>query len=296
MSYFRGSMVAIVTPMTMDGVVDYAALDRLLDFHLENGTDAIVAVGTTGESATLDYDEHCAVMKHCIDYVAGRLPVIAGTGSNSTSEAITLTRCAKTLGADAALLVTPYYNKPTQEGLYQHYAAVAAAVDIPVILYNVPGRTAVDLLPDTVARLSQIQNIVGIKDATGKLERLAEMRQSCRDGFEFYTGDDASAVDFILQGGVGGISVTANVAPAQLSKAYAAALAGDAQTARDLDAPLQALHRDLFIEANPIPVKWALYRMGLIELGVRLPLTVLSAQYHATIESALNEANLLVSR
>ncbi len=295
MSYFRGSMVAIVTPMTVDGAVDYAALDRLLDFHLENGTDAIVAVGTTGESATLDYDEHCAVMKHCIDYIGRRLPVIAGTGSNSTSEAITLTRCAKEMGADAALLVTPYYNKPTQEGLYQHYAAVANAVEIPVILYNVPGRTAVDLLPDTVARLSQIKNIVGIKDATGKLERLAEMRQNCRPDFEFYTGDDATAIDFILQGGQGGISVTANIAPAQLSKAYTAALAGDAELAYALDAPLQDLHRDLFIEANPIPVKWALYRMGLIGLGIRLPLTVLPQQHHATIEAALRKANLLAS-
>jgi len=292
-SYFRGSMVAIVTPMTVDGAVDYAALDRLLDFHLKNGTDAIVAVGTTGESATLDYDEHCAVMKYCIDYIAGRVPVIAGTGSNSTSEAITLTRCAKEMGADGALLVTPYYNKPTQEGLYQHYAAVASAVDIPIVLYNVPGRTAVDLLPETVARLSQIKNIVGIKDATGKLDRLAEMRQTCRPDFEFYTGDDATAIDFILQGGVGGISVTANIAPAQLSQAYAAALAGDAVLAHELDAPLQDLHRDLFVEANPIPVKWALYRMSLIEQGIRLPLTVLSSQHHATLEAALTKANLL---
>jgi len=292
-SYFRGSMVAIVTPMTVDGAVDYPALERLLDFHLVNGTDAIVAVGTTGESATLDYDEHCAVMKHCIDYIDGRLPVIAGTGSNSTSEAITLTRCAKELGADAALLVTPYYNKPTQEGLYLHYKAVAQAVDLPIILYNVPGRTAVDLLPETVARLSHVNNIVGIKDATGKLERLTEMRQNCHPDFEFYTGDDATAIDFILLGGQGSISVTANIAPLQLSKAYQAALAGDAQLAHQLDAPLRDCHRDLFIEANPIPVKWALYRMGLIEQGVRLPLTVLSPQHHATLEAALRKANLL---
>lgn len=293
MSYFRGSMVAIVTPMTVDGAVDYPALEGLLDFHLANGTDAIVAVGTTGESATLDYDEHCAVMKHCIDYIDGRLPVIAGTGSNSTSEAITLTRCAKELGADAALLVTPYYNKPTQEGLYLHYKAVAEAVDLPIILYNVPGRTAVDLLPETVARLSRVNNIIGIKDATGKLERLAQMRELCASGFEFYTGDDATAIDFILQGGQGGISVTANIAPLQLSKAYQAALAGDAQLAHQLDAPLRDCHRDLFIEANPIPVKWALYRMGLIEQGIRLPLTVLSPQHHATLEAALRKANLL---
>jgi len=294
-SYFRGSMVAIVTPMTVDGAVDYAALNHLLDLHLHNGTDAIVTVGTTGESATLNYDEHCAVMKHCIDYIAGRIPVIAGTGSNSTREAIELTQSAKDMGADGALLVTPYYNKPTQEGLYLHYKAVAEAVDIPVILYNVPGRTAVDLLPETVARLSQIKNIVGIKDATGKLERLAQMRELCVSDFEFYTGDDATAIDFILQGGQGGISVTANIAPAQLSKAYHAALDGDAELAHALDAPLQDLHRDLFIEANPIPVKWALYRMGLIEQGIRLPLTVLSPQHHATLEAALNKANLLVS-
>ena len=295
MSYFRGSMVAIVTPMTLEGAVDYVALNRLLDFHLTNGTDAIVVAGTTGESATLDYDEHCSVIKHCIDYVAGRVPIIAGTGSNSTREAIELTRSAKEMGANAALLVTPYYNKPTQEGLYQHYAAVAAAVDISIILYNVPGRTAVDLLPETVARLSQIDNIIGIKDATGKLERLTQMRAVCRDGFEFYTGDDATAIDFILLGGVGGISVTANIAPLQLSQAYNAALVGDAAAAHKLDAPLQALHRDLFIEANPIPVKWALYRMGLIELGIRLPLTVLSQAHHATLENALNKANILAS-
>lgn len=295
MTSFRGSMVAIVTPMTQDGAVDYAALDRLLELHLANGTDAIVAVGTTGESATLDYDEHCAVMKHCINTIAGRLPVIAGTGSNSTREAIELTQCAKDLGADAVLIVTPYYNKPTQEGLYQHYAAIAAAVDIPVILYNVPGRTAVDLLPETVARLSQVKNIIGIKDATGKLERLAQMRTSCREGFEFYTGDDATAADFILQGGQGGISVTANVAPLQVSRTYAAALAGDAALAHALDAPLQDLHRDLFVEANPIPVKWSLHRMGLMETGTRLPLTVLSEQHHATLEAALRKASLLAS-
>jgi 4-hydroxy-tetrahydrodipicolinate synthase len=281
--------------MTIDGAVDYSALNRLLDLHLNNGTDAIVVVGTTGESATLNYDEHCAVIKYCIDYIHGRVPVIAGTGSNSTREAIELTQSAKNMGADAALLVTPYYNKPTQEGLYLHYKAVAEAVDIPVILYNVPGRTAVDLLPETVARLSQIKNIVGIKDATGKLERLAQMRQQCASGFEFYTGDDATAIDFILQGGQGGISVTANIAPAQLSKAYAAALAGDAALAHECDAPLRDLHRDLFVEANPIPVKWALCRMGLIEQGIRLPLTVLSPQHHTTLEAALNKANLLVS-
>lgn len=291
---FRGSMVAIVTPMADDGSVDYVAFDRLLDFHLENKTDAIVVVGTTGESATLDYDEHCAVIEHCVKYIDGRLPVIAGTGSNSTQEAIQLTQCAKKAGADAALLVTPYYNKPTQEGLFLHYKAIAEAVDLPQILYNVPGRTAVDIQAETVARLSHIPNIVGIKDATGKLERLAQMRQLCQLGFAFYTGDDATAIDFILQGGHGGISVTANVAPAQVRAAYAAALAGDAQLAHQIDAPLAALHRDLFVEANPIPVKWGLFHMGLIGEGIRLPLTPLSGQFHSVVELAMRNASLIV--
>lgn len=291
---FRGSMVAIVTPMADDGSVDYVAFDRLLDFHIKNQTDAIVVVGTTGESATLDYDEHCAIIAHCVRYIDGRIPVIAGTGSNSTKEAIELTLCAKQAGAVAALLVTPYYNKPTQEGLYLHHKAVAEAVDLPQILYNVPGRTAVDMLPETVARLSHVNNIVGIKDATGKLERLAQMRDMCADGFEFYTGDDATAVDFILQGGHGGISVTANVAPAQVRNAYAAALAGNAELARAIDAPLAALHRDLFVEANPIPVKWVLHQMALIGAGIRLPLTPLSSPCHSVVASAMQNAGLTV--
>lgn len=290
---FRGSMVAVVTPMLADGAVDYVALDRLLDFHLDNGTNAIVAVGTTGESATLDYDEHCAVIAYCARYLNGRLPLIAGTGSNSTSEAIELTQCAKKAGADAALLVTPYYNKPTQQGLYLHHKAVAEAVDIPQILYNVPGRTAVDMLPDTVARLSQVRNIMGIKDATGRLDRLPQMLASCAIGFEFYSGDDASAVNFILQGGHGGISVTANVAPKAVSRAYQLALEGKAEEALAVDAPLHALHRDLFIEANPIPVKWVLERMGLIGGGIRLPLTPLSDIYHERVEVAMRSAGLL---
>lgn len=292
---FRGSMVAIVTPMKVDGAVDYDALRNLVAWHIEQGTDAIVAVGTTGESATLDYAEHREVIAFCIKEAQGKIPVIAGTGSNSTREAIELTQAAKEMGADAALLVTPYYNKPTQEGLYQHYAAVAKAIDMPIMLYNVPGRTAVDLLPETVARLSQIPNIIGVKDATGKLERLTEMKATCRAGFEFYSGDDATAVDFILQGGHGGISVTANVAPMQLSKAYKAALAGDADLAHRLDAPLQALHRDLFVEANPIPVKWALYRMGKMETGIRLPLTVLSEVSQPVVLAAMAEAGLIAN-
>lgn len=290
---FRGSMVAVVTPMLADGVIDYPALDRLLEFHLNNGTSAIVAVGTTGESATLDYDEHCAVIAHCVGYLNGRLPVIAGTGSNSTKEAIELTQCAKDAGASAALLVTPYYNKPTQQGLYLHHKAVAESVDIPQILYNVPGRTAVDMQTETVAKLSQVSNIIGIKDATGRLDRLPQMLASCAIGFEFYSGDDATAVNFILQGGHGGISVTANVAPKAVSTAYHLALTGKEAEAIAIDAPLKTLHRDLFIEANPIPVKWVLERMGLIGGGIRLPLTPLSDLYHERLETAMRHAGLL---
>lgn len=292
---FRGSMVAIVTPMTPEGAVDYPAFDRLLDFHCANETSVICVAGTTGEASTLDCDEHCALIRHAVNYVKGRVPIMGGTGANSTREAIELTACAKEAGADAALLVTPYYNKPTQEGLYLHYKAVAEAVNIPVVLYNVPGRTAVDMLPETVARLSHIPNIIGIKDATGNLERLKAMQALCAPNFEFYTGDDASAVEFILLGGHGGISVTANVAPKALSQAYAAALAGDAEKARALDLPLQALHRDLFVEANPIPVKWALNRMGYIDVGIRLPLTFLSEQHRPLIEAALRQAHCLAN-
>lgn len=292
---FRGSMVAIVTPMTSEGLVDYPAFERLLDFHLDNETSVICVAGTTGEASTLDYDEHCALIRYAVEYVKGRIPIMGGTGANSTREAIELTQCAKDAGADAALLVTPYYNKPTQEGLYLHYKAVAEAVDIPIVLYNVPGRTAVDMLPETVARLSQLPNIIGIKDATGNLARLTAMQAICAPDFEFYTGDDATAVEFILLGGHGGISVTANVAPKVVSLAYQAALAGKAEQARALDFPLQALHRDLFVEANPIPVKWALHRMGYIDLGIRLPLTVLSDSKRPLIEAALQQAHCLAN-
>lgn len=292
---FRGSMVAIVTPMTLSGEIDYATFDQLLDFHIANQTAAICVAGTTGEASTLDYAEHCALIRHAVEYVKGRIPVVGGTGANSTREAIELTRCAKEAGVDAALLVTPYYNKPTQEGLYLHYKAVAEAVDLPIILYNVPGRTAVDMSAETVARLSQIESIIGIKDATGNLARLTEMQAVCRPGFEFYTGDDATAIEFLLQGGHGGISVTANVAPLAVSQAYQAALAGDAQTARRIDQNLTALHRDLFIEANPIPVKWTLHRLGKIGLGIRLPLTPLSERHHATLEADLVQAQLLTA-
>ncbi len=292
---FRGSMVAIATPMTPEGAVDYPAFDRLIDFHLANETAVICVAGTTGEASTLDCDEHCELIRYAVDYVKGRIPIMGGTGANSTREAIELTQCAHDAGAVAALLVTPYYNKPTQEGLYLHYKAVAEAVDIPIVLYNVPGRTAVDLLPETVARLSHIANIIGIKDATGNLARLTEMQAMCAPNFEFYTGDDATAIEFMLLGGHGGISVTANVAPLAVSRAYQAALAGNAQAARAIDAPLQALHRDLFVEANPIPVKWALHRMGYIGLGIRLPLTVLSAPHRSLIEAALQQAHCLAN-
>ena len=285
-------MVALVTPMLDDGSIDYASLEKLIEFHIESKTDAIVAVGTTGESATIDMKEHCQVVKFVVEKANKRIPVIAGTGANSTAEAIELTQCAKQAGADACLLVTPYYNKPTQEGLYLHHKAIAEAVDIPQILYNVPGRTAVDMKPDTVVRLSKISNIIGIKEATGDLERLAEIQAGVDESFDLYSGDDATAVDFILQGGHGGISVTANVAPAQLSAAYAAALAGDVQTAHDLDQPLQSLHNDLFLESNPIPVKWAMARMGMMGYALRLPLTQLSSTYQPQVEAAMREAGI----
>ncbi len=290
---FHGSMVALVTPMREDGAVDDESLAGLIDFHVTHGTDAIVAVGTTGESATLDEKEHCAVIRRVVELAAGRIPVIAGTGANSTTEAISLTRCALEAGADACLLVTPYYNKPTQEGLYLHHKAVAEAVPIPQILYNVPGRTAVDMLPETVDRLSHISNIVGIKEATGDLDRMKEILNRCGDRLDLYSGDDATAREFVLGGGKGVISVTANVAPQAMHDMCAAALAGDRATAEAIDARLSALHRDLFAESNPIPVKWALHEMGLIPPGIRLPLTPLSPQYHDTVRAALRQAGAL---
>jgi len=290
---FHGSMVALVTPMLENGAVDEDSLRKLVDFHVEQGTDAIVAVGTTGESATLDHKEHCAVIRQVVEQAAGRIPVIAGTGANSTSEAIELTRCAMEAGVDACLLVTPYYNKPTQEGLYLHFKAVAEAVPVPQILYNVPGRTACDMLPETVVRLADIPNIVGIKEATGDLERAREIITLCGDKLDLYSGDDATAADCILQGAKGDISVTANVAPRAMHEMCAAALAGDADKAHELNAPLLALHNDLFVEANPIPVKWALMEMGMVPRGIRLPMTLLSDQYHDTVRAALRSAGVL---
>lgn len=289
---FRGSMVALVTPMTDDGAIDEKALESLIEFHIENGTDAIVAVGTTGESATLDEEEHCYVIRHTVKVAAGRVPVIAGTGSNSTREAIELTRCAKEAGADACLLVTPYYNKPTQEGLYLHHKEIARAVDIPQILYNVPGRTAIDMQTDTVARLSEIANIVGIKEATGDIQRARDIIAATGEDFDIYSGDDATAMELMLAGGHGVISVTANVAPKAMHDLCTAAMADDRQAASSINDRLMALHRDLFLEANPIPVKWALFDMGLIGKGIRLPLTVLSDAHHKKVRAALKSAGV----
>ena len=290
---FHGSMVALVTPMHADGSLDHDSLASLIEFHIENGTDAIVAVGTTGESATLDMKEHAGLLREMIERVRGRIPVIAGTGANCTREAIELTRCAMEAGADACLLVTPYYNKPTQEGLYLHHKAIANAVPIPQILYNVPGRTACDMLPETVERLSVISNIVGIKEATGNLERGREILERCGDRLDLYSGDDATAMELILMGARGDISVTANVAPRAMHEMCAAALRGDREEAHAINRRLTALHRDLFVESNPIPVKWALYEMGLIPPGIRLPLTVLSECHHNTVRAALREAGVL---
>jgi len=290
---FHGSMVALVTPMRADGAIDNEALERLVDFHVENGTDAIVAVGTTGESATLDEKEHCDVIRRVVNHAAGRIPIIAGTGANSTREAIDLTRCAQQAGADACLLVTPYYNKPTQEGLYLHFRAVAEAVAIPQILYNVPGRTAVDMLPETVVRLAGISNIVGIKEATGDLGRGQEILDSCGDKLDLYSGDDATAMDLILAGAKGNISVTANVAPKAMHEMCAAALKGDRTEAERINRDLMGLHQNLFLEANPIPVKWALQEMGLIPDGIRLPLTPLAESYRAPLRQAMQQARVL---
>ena len=288
---FQGSMVALVTPMQSNGSVDDDALVQLIEFHVKNGTDAIIAVGTTGESATLDEHEHCVLVKRIVELAAGRVPVIAGTGANSTTEAITLTACAKDAGVDACLLVTPYYNKPPQQGLYLHHKKIAEAVDIPQILYNVPGRTAVDMLPETVKRLSEIENIIGLKDATGDLARLAETQAMLADAeFGLYSGDDATGTEFMLRGGHGVISVTSNVAPKAMAAMCEAALAGDRVLAESLTQPLTGLHSRLFLEANPIPVKWALSEMKLIPPGIRLPLIEFAEEFHQPLREAMQQA------
>ncbi len=290
---FHGSMVALVTPMRDDGAVDEDSLEALIEFHIEAGSDAIVAVGTTGESATIDEKEHCLLLRRFVEIAAGRIPIIAGTGANSTTEAITLTRCGMQAGAEACLLVTPYYNKPTQEGLYQHHKAVAEAVPIPQILYNVPGRTACDMLPETVQRLAPISNIIGIKEATGDLARGRRILELCGDQLDLYSGDDATAMELMLLGARGDISVTANVAPAAMHSMCAAAIAGDRARAEAFDAPLRALHQNLFLQSNPIPVKWALHEMGLIPPGMRLPLTPLDEAFHARVRDALRQAGVV---
>jgi 4-hydroxy-tetrahydrodipicolinate synthase len=289
---FQGSIVALVTPMHEDGSLDEGNLRKLVEFHIAEGTDAIVAMGTTGESATLNEKEHCHVIKQVVSIVAGRIPVIAGTGANSTTEAIDLTRCAAEAGADACLLVTPYYNKPTQEGLVLHYKAIAEAVDIPQILYNVPGRTACDMLPETVAKLKDVPNIVGIKDATGDMTVGKALIELSGDNFAVYSGDDATSCELILMGAKGSITVTGNVAPAKVHQMCEKALAGDADAAKAIDETLQPLHRDLFIESNPIPVKWAVYKMGLVEKGIRLPMTWLTKESEPVVEKAMAFADI----
>ena len=290
---FKGSMVAMVTPMHQDGSIDDEALSALIEFHIDAGSDAIVAVGTSGESATLTVPEHASVIKRVIERVAGRIPVIAGTGANATAEAIELTQRAADAGADACLLVTPYYNKPTQEGLYQHFTAIAKAVSIPQILYNVPGRTALDMSPQTTARLSSVSNIIGIKEAFGTVERIRELVELCSDNFMIVTGDDATAMESMLAGAHGDISVSANVVPRQMHEMCMAAIAGNREQAQAIEDVIVDLHTVLFHESNPIPVKWALHAMGKIESGIRLPLTTLDEQHHESVRAALIKAGAL---
>jgi 4-hydroxy-tetrahydrodipicolinate synthase len=286
-------MVALITPMLDDGAVDFKSLEALVEFHIESGTKAIVSMGTTGESATLNQNEHIEVIAKTVKFTSGRIPIIAGTGANSTSEAIELTHAAKSQGVDACLLVTPYYNKPTQEGLYQHYKAVAEAVNIEQILYNVPGRTAVDLSVETTVRLSKISNIIGIKDATGDAKVAQDLMKQCPEDFLLYSGDDATAVDFILKGGHGGISVTANVAPKEVAFSYEMALCGDKVLAHSSDEVLQNLHQSLFIESNPIPVKWAMFKMNKCKGGIRLPLTKLSSSAQKILAQDLTKLGVI---
>ncbi len=288
-----GSLVAIVTPMLPDGALDLPALRALIDWHIEQGTDGIVIVGTTGESPTVDVEEHCLLVRTAVEHTNGRVPVIAGTGANSTAEAIELTAHAKEIGVDACLLVTPYYNKPTQEGLYQHFKAVAEAVNIPQILYNVPGRTGCDLSNDTALRLAQISNIVGIKDATGGIERGTDLLLRAPADFAVYSGDDASALSLMLLGGKGVISVTANVTPKLMHEMCVAAMSGELSRARAANQTMFKLHQTLFVEPNPIPVKWVLQELGRIQGGLRLPLTPLSQQHHETLRAAMRSAGLL---
>ncbi|HET7370498.1 MAG TPA: 4-hydroxy-tetrahydrodipicolinate synthase [Gammaproteobacteria bacterium] len=290
---FQGSMVALVTPMTASGEIDEAALERLVEFHIENGTDALVPAGTTGESPTLRTPEHADYLRAVVRLVRGRVPVIAGTGSNSTTQTLELSREAAKAGVDGCLLVVPYYNRPPQEGLYQHFRAIAEAVPLPMVLYNVPSRTACDLLPETVERLARISNVVGIKEATADLSRVQDLRSRCGDEFGLYSGDDATAMEFVLAGGDGTVSVTANVAPRLMHEMMAAARAGEREQAEVLDAKLRPLHKALFAQTNPIPVKWALAEMGLISDEIRLPLVPLAGSHQPAVRAALQEAGCL---
>lgn len=294
MATLNGSLVAIVTPMREDGSLDLDAFRKLIDWHIDEGTDGIVVVGTTGESPTVDFDEHHLLIKTAVEHSNRRVPIIAGTGANSTREAIELSAYAKQAGADLSLSVVPYYNKPTQEGLYRHFRAIAEAVDIPQIVYNVPGRTVADLQNDTVLRLAQVSNIVGLKDATANIERASDLLRHAPPGFAVYSGDDATGLALMLLGGCGVISVTANVAPRLMHEMCIAALKPDPARARDANNRLLGLHRNLFLEANPIPVKWAVCQMKLIEHGIRLPLTPLSDSYHEPVRAAMREAGINV--
>jgi len=287
-----GSLVAIVTPMHEDGHLDLGAFRKLIDWHVEEGTDGVVVVGTTGESPTVNVDEHKEFIRIAVQHSRGRIPIIAGTGGNSTAEAIELTESAKKNGATACLSVVPYYNKPTQEGLYRHFSKIAETVDLPMIMYNVPGRTVADLQNDTVLRLAQVPGIIGLKDATANIERGTDLIRRAPRNFALYSGDDATALALILLGGHGVISVTANVAPKLMRQMCAAALVGDVKKARELNLQLLPLHQRLFVEANPIPVKWALAEMGMMEAGLRLPLSPLSEKFHQTVREALHEAGI----
>ena len=293
MKTIQGSIPAIITPMRDDGALDLPALQRLLDWHIGEGSDAIVVVGTTGESPTVDVDEHCQLIETTVRHVAGRVPVIAGTGANATSEAVALAAFAKKAGADAHLSVVPYYNKPTQEGLFQHFKTIAEAVDLPMIVYNVPGRTVADLSNETTLRLAQVPGIIGLKDATGDIERGSDLLRRVPKGFAIYSGDDATALSLMLLGAAGTISVTANVAPRLMHELCAAASAGDLQRARDLNFRLLGLHRDLFIEPSPTPAKWALQRIGLIAGGIRLPLLPLTSNGQERVLSAMRLAGIV---
>jgi 4-hydroxy-tetrahydrodipicolinate synthase len=293
MNPITGSIVALVTPMHDDGSVDYPALRRLIDWHIAEGTACVGVVGTTGESPTVAVEEHCEIIRVAVEHAKGRVPIMAGAGGKSTAEALELSRFAKKVGADCTLQVVPYYNKPTQEGIYRHFRAIAEGVDLPVILYNVPGRTVADMQHDTVLRLAQVPGIVGIKEATGNIDRAAWLIKQAPKGFSIYSGDDPTAIGLMLLGGHGNVSVTANVAPRAMAELCAAAIAGDARGARAIHLKLLALHKHLFVESNPIPVKWALSRMGRIGPTLRLPLVPLSTPHHAALEAALREAEVL---